>query len=134
MPKSPAFIRIKSDVLKIVSSIPVGRVCTYRSIGEHLDVVPRHVAYILSQLNISEKAQYPWYRVVSDDGGFGTLKLGFDGRPQSELLQEEGFIVSTKAITISFEKYFIPAAKLKSGVKKQQRPVDCKKTNGSMSI
>jgi methylated-DNA-protein-cysteine methyltransferase related protein len=55
MPKSPAFIRIKADVLKIVTAIPLSRVTTFRSIGEHFDVMPRHVAYILTMLSPEEK-------------------------------------------------------------------------------
>jgi methylated-DNA-protein-cysteine methyltransferase related protein len=129
MPKSPAFIRIKADVLKMVSAIPVGKLCSYRSIGEHLDVMPRHVAYILSQLGPEDKTRYPWYRVVADDGNLGVPKFGADGRTQADLLRDEGAIISAKNSVLNFEKLFITAARLKSGVPKQQRPAEYANTS-----
>jgi hypothetical protein len=65
--------------------------------------------------------------VVSDDGSFAAPKVGSDGRSQAELLKDEGLIVSSKKITISFEKYFLAVEKLKSDVKKQQRPAEYQK-------
>jgi methylated-DNA-protein-cysteine methyltransferase related protein len=122
MPKSPFFIRIKSDVLKIVSAIPKGKVCSYSSIGEHLDVVPRHVAYILAMLEPLEKIHYPWYRVVGGDGKLGKFKTSERGETQAELLIAEGVVVIDNSIEPSFAKHFFSAEKLKSGVSKQLRP------------
>ncbi|MEY4730589.1 MAG: hypothetical protein RL020_1747 [Pseudomonadota bacterium] len=121
MPKSAAFIRIKADVLKLVAAIPARKLCSFRSIGEHLDVVPRHVAYILAQLSDEEKNHYPWHRVVGDDGRLGVAKFHADGRPQADLLRNESLIISDNTVLL-FEKHFVAAAKLKSGVAKQQRP------------
>jgi methylated-DNA-protein-cysteine methyltransferase related protein len=127
MPKSPAFIRIKADALKMVAAIPARKCCSFRSIGEHLDVVPRHVAYILSQLSDEEKNSYPWYRVVADDGQLGAAKFHADGRPQAECLRDEGLLISDNTV-MQFEKYFVPAAQLKSGVAKQRQPEAGNKT------
>jgi methylated-DNA-protein-cysteine methyltransferase related protein len=128
MPKSPAFIRIKAQVLQIVASIPYAKITTFRSIGEHLDVVPRHVAYILTMLTTDEKMDYPWFRVVSDDASLGVIKYGADGRSQAELLIEEGLIVSSNTVKASFEQAFIPASALESGVPQQMRPAKPAKT------
>jgi methylated-DNA-protein-cysteine methyltransferase-like protein len=65
MAKSPFFARIKADVLTIVASIPEGQVLTFRDIGAHLDVMPRHVAYILKMLDAGERAAFPADRVVA---------------------------------------------------------------------
>lgn len=65
MAKSPFFARIKADVLTIVASIPDGGVVTFRDIGAHLDVMPRHVAYILKMLDAEERAAFPAGRVVA---------------------------------------------------------------------
>ncbi|WPB86228.1 hypothetical protein [Sediminicoccus rosea] len=65
MAKSPFFARIKADVLTIVASIPEGGVVTFRDIGAHLDVMPRHVAYILKMLDAEERAAFPAGRVVA---------------------------------------------------------------------
>lgn len=67
MAKSPFFARIKADVLMIVASIPEGQVVTFRDIGAHLDVMPRHVAYILKRLDAEERATFPAERVVASD-------------------------------------------------------------------
>lgn len=120
--KSPFFTRIKVDVLKIVSAIPKGKCLTYKSIGEHLDVVPRHVAYILSTLSDNEKAIHPWYRVVGDDGVLGQRKVSELGAPQSELLSDEGLAIVHNKVETNHQRWFVAASELKSGVAKQARP------------
>ncbi len=120
MPTSPAFIRIKANVLKIVVAIPARKLCTFHSIGEHLDVMPRHVAYILSQLSAEEKMLYPWYRVVADHGRLATIKYHADGRSQADCIRDEGLIVRANAVA-QFEKCFVAAAEVKSGAAKQVR-------------
>lgn len=92
--------------------------------GEYLDVMPRHVAYILSQLSEPEKFVYPWHRVVSADGSLGTLKQNPDGTSQAELLRAEGLIVSGNRIAYGFQEVFVPAEGLPSGLTRQKRPVD----------
>lgn len=75
---SPFFKHIKNDVLLMVQSIARGHVTTYASMGAHIDVVPRHIAYILSQLSLEEQVQYPWWRVVGAQGALGQAKWGSD--------------------------------------------------------
>jgi methylated-DNA-protein-cysteine methyltransferase related protein len=124
MPKSPFFLRIKTDVLKIVAVIPKGKIATYRSIGEHLDVVPRHVAYILATLEKSDKEIYPWYRVVGEDGKLGARKTGENGESQSELLEYEGLTVLDNRVVGDLLKVEVTISKLRSGVPKQTRPAE----------
>jgi methylated-DNA-protein-cysteine methyltransferase related protein len=124
MAGSPFYARIKGDVLAIVSAIPKGKVCTFSSIGEHLDVVPRHIAYILSTLEPLEKVQYPWHRVVGNDGSLGKPKSAETGENQSDLLMLDGVLVIDNSIAASFAGCFVDCARLKSGVKKQTRPID----------
>jgi methylated-DNA-protein-cysteine methyltransferase related protein len=124
MAGSPFYARIKGDVLAIVSAIPKGKVCTFSSIGEHLDVVPRHIAYILSTLEPLEKVQYPWHRVVGNDGNLGKPKSADTGESQAVLLGLDGILVVENSIAPSFAERFVDCARLKSGVKKQNRPID----------
>jgi methylated-DNA-protein-cysteine methyltransferase related protein len=124
MAGSPFYARIKGDVLTIVSAIPKGNVCTFSSIGEYLDVVPRHIAYILSTLEPLEKVQYPWHRVVGNDGNLGKPKSAETGESQAALLALEGILVIDNSMATSFAERFIDCARLKSGVKKQTRPID----------
>ena len=121
MPKSPAFARIKDDVLQIVDAIPEGKLCTYRAIGEHLEVMARHVAYILSQLKPEEKMIYPWHRVVSDGGGLGVVKRHADGKAQAEMLEAEGLVVSKNSVAASMARALVEVSDLGSGVAKQTR-------------
>ncbi len=127
MPTSPAFIRIKAQTLQIVAAIPASRVCTYRAIGAHLDVMPRHVAYILTMLEPVEKLEFPWFRVVGDDGALGALKRNADGRTQAEMLADEGLVVSNNSLAISMGHALIEVQALNSGVDQQTRLVDVAK-------
>jgi methylated-DNA-protein-cysteine methyltransferase related protein len=120
MPKSAAFIRIKSQVLKMTSSIPTGRICTYGSIGLHLDVMPRHVAYILTMLSPEEKDGIPWQRVVADGGAISAPKTA-KAAEQIEYLATEGIEVNKAKKIIDFEAVFIAAADLDSGIEQPYR-------------
>ncbi len=122
--KSDAFARIRQQVLQLTSAVPAGSVCTYQSLGEYLDVMPRHVAYILSQLEAHEKLVYPWHRVVGGDGSLGTPKRNPDGTLQADLLTAEGILVSGNRVASAFERVFIPAGQLPSGLPRQERPAE----------
>jgi len=50
MAGSPFYARIRGDVLAIARSVPPGQAITFADIGRQLDVMPRHVAYILKML------------------------------------------------------------------------------------
>ncbi len=103
MAKSAAFARIKKEVLAIVEAIPSGKVSTYKAIGESLDVMPRHVAYILTTLSEVESEQYPWHRVVSDGGKITAPKL-FD--EQILRLNSENILCKNGKIS-DFENHFV---------------------------
>lgn len=124
MANSPFFARIRSHVLLLTASIPEGKICTYQSMGEHLDVMPRHVAYILSQLADQEKYIYPWHRVVGGDTRLGAAKTNPDGRSQAELLRGEGLLISDNRLLSRFEHVFVAAKDLPSGLPRQKRPED----------
>ncbi|WP_216919014.1 MGMT family protein [Synechococcus sp. CCAP 1479/9] len=122
MAKSEAFARIKAQVLRIVATIPESKITTYQSIGEHLAVMPRHVAYILSQLDDNTKMEVPWYRVVSADGSLGVPKRDPSGDSQAQLLQREGVAVVGHAVEPSLAAFFLPCGELSHGIPRQERP------------
>ncbi len=124
MATSPFFARIREHVLQLTAAVPEGKVCTFQSMGEYLDVMPRHVAYILSQLEDNEKFVYPWHRIVSGDTSLGTLKKNPDGASQAELLRDEGILISNNKVASSFEQVFICAEQLPSGLARQKRPTN----------
>lgn len=74
MANSPAYFRIKSDVLALVARIPAGYVSSHGDIGRHLAVQARHVANILAALDELEHETVPWWRVVADGGAIGRHK------------------------------------------------------------
>lgn len=120
MAKSAAFARIKSQVLTLTHSIPAGRVSTYRSLGEHLDVMPRHVAYILTTLKEEEKANLPWYRVVSEKGTISAPNPA-KAKAQIELLAAEGIEISPQKTILNFAAIFVAAPALASSIPPQTR-------------
>lgn len=124
MPASPFYARIKAQVLQLTAAVPAGRVCTFQSIGEYLDVVPRQVAYLLSQLDAEEQQRVPWYRVVAADGTLGTPKQNRDGTTQAELLRAEGVSVRGNRVEPDFAARCITAEQLPSGLARQIRPAD----------
>jgi methylated-DNA-protein-cysteine methyltransferase related protein len=128
--KSPFFARIKTDVLRIVAAIPTGKVITFADVGQHLDVVPRHVAYILTMLSDEEKVAVPWHRVVGESGQLGKPRFNADGVSQAELLEAENVRIDAAGTVERFDTALIAVAKLKSGVPKQTRPADVPAARG----
>ena len=124
MTASPFFARIKGDVLRIVASVPAGRVVTFADVGAHLDVAPRHVAYILAMLDPIEAATLPWHRAVTADGELGTPKAGPDGATQRALLAAEGAALDPQGRITDFIARRMAVGTLAHGVPVQQRPAD----------
>jgi methylated-DNA-protein-cysteine methyltransferase related protein len=121
---SPFYARIKADVLKIVAAIPRGRICTFHAIGAHLDVMPRHVAYLLATLDPSDQQRIAWYRVVGGDGRLGVPKRSAAGASQAELLRLEGILIDVSNRIVAFDSVLIAVETLDSGVAQQRRPAD----------
>ncbi|MCU0730505.1 MAG: MGMT family protein, partial [Hyphomonas sp.] len=115
---------IKAQVLQLTAAVPAGRVCTFQSMGEYLDVMPRHVAYLLSQLDAEEQQRVPWYRVVAADGTLGTPKQSRDRTTQAELLRAEGVAVRGNRVEPDFATVCIAAEQLPSGLARQTRPAE----------
>lgn len=66
--KSLAFARIRAEVKAAVCAVPRGRVTTYGAVAAHLEIVPRHVAFVLASLKGAESETIPWHRVVAEGG------------------------------------------------------------------
>ena len=102
MAGSAAFARIKRDVIDLTCQIPRGKIVTYSAIAGELDVMPRHVAYILAMLDDQERAEIPWQRVVAD-GGVIRCTAKRDPALQRQLLSEEGIAFDRQGKVASFE-------------------------------
>jgi methylated-DNA-protein-cysteine methyltransferase-like protein len=95
--------RLKSRVLAVLGAIPEGRVTTYGTIGRHLGVTARQVAFVLASLTPEESASLPWFRVVGAGGVISTMKLGAVGRRQIQRLRDEGVSVTPRHKIEDFE-------------------------------
>jgi methylated-DNA-protein-cysteine methyltransferase related protein len=101
---SPHFERIKADILAITSAIPTGSITTFKAIGVHLDVMPRHVAYILATLQEPLLSFIPWYRVVSETGKLSSGRMAVE---QRKLLIKEGHRFDARHCIINFESTLV---------------------------
>lgn len=114
---SPFFARIKADVLRIMASVPAGRVAVLAEIGAHLDVPPRHVAYILATLPDAEKAMLTWHRAVGPEGMA-------PAPGQQALLAAEGAVFDEDGCLADFAARRIDVTGLPHGVPPRSRPAN----------
>ncbi len=114
MAKSQAFIQIKEGFLEITAKIPLGRVTTYSAIGEHMNAMSRHVAYILATLTVEEREELPWYRVVANKGAIAAGKINSRHQVQIEKLTQEGVKLTAKNYIENFEELYCPPNQLVS--------------------
>lgn len=78
-----------SEVIRLIKSIPRGKVATYGQIAYLTGLYPsvRRVVWILH--SCSEKEGLPWHRVVNRKGKI-SLRPGAGYEKQKELLEGEG--------------------------------------------
>ena len=103
---SNAFARIRAEVIRVVAAIPEGRFATYGSIAGHLDVNPRHVAYILARLSEEESAILPWHRVVAAEARISRGMAEELRAEQQARLEAESLQIDPKGFIIDPDRYF----------------------------
>ena len=105
-PKSLAFARIRAEVIRLVGLIPAGKFTTYGSIAVHMNVVPRHVASVLSRLTAEESAALPWHRVVGAEARISPTMAPLLAQCQRERLETEGLTLDTKGFIQNSDAHF----------------------------
>ena len=92
MPRQPskAVANIRAEVLRLVALIPEGKFTTYGSIAIHMNVMARHVAFVMARLTEEESAALPWHRVVSADARLSPNMDPALSRQQRRRLKAEG--------------------------------------------
>ena len=106
MSKSQASARVRAEVIRLVGLIPRGRFTTYGSIALHMNVNPRQVARVLSQLTDEESKALPWQRVVAAEG---RISRGMDeelAARQRGLLAKEGIKVDGRGYILDQDEHF----------------------------
>jgi methylated-DNA-protein-cysteine methyltransferase-like protein len=104
--KSQAFTRIRAEVIRLVSLIPEGKFTTYGSIAIHMNVVPRHVATVISHLTEKESATLPWHRVVSTNARISQNMPTEIASVQQARLQAEGLFIDAKGYIKNADNHF----------------------------
>lgn len=124
---SPFFARIRSEVIAVMRAVPNGGLVSFADVGQHLDVAPRQVAYILANLGPVDDAAVPWHRAVPGDGWLKTPKVDGAGRTQVALLENEGIIVDSGQRIVNMADRLCSVRDLPHDVPQQRRPADAPK-------
>jgi methylated-DNA-protein-cysteine methyltransferase-like protein len=86
--------------------IPPGKFTTYGSIAVHMNIVPRHVAFVLSRLTKEESQTLPWHRVVGADARISPKMDAELAASQRQLLEKEGLQIDSKGFIQDDETHF----------------------------
>jgi methylated-DNA-protein-cysteine methyltransferase-like protein len=100
--RSDRLARLRARVCAVVADIPEGQVTTYGTIGKHLKVTARQVAFVLARFTPEESERLPWFRVVGAQGVITTIPLGAVGRRQIARLRAEGVTVTYRNRVVDF--------------------------------
>ena len=108
MPKPPsiAFQRIRAEVIRLVGLVPEGKFTTYGSLAVHMNVMARHVAFVMRRLTEEESARLPWHRVVGADARISPKMDAELARVQRERLEKEGMKVNERGFILDDEAHF----------------------------
>jgi methylated-DNA-protein-cysteine methyltransferase-like protein len=104
--KSPAFARIRAEVIRLVGLIPEGQFTTYGSIAVHMNVMARHVAFVMSRLTEEESKALPWHRVVSADARISPKMEAELQDLQKSRLESEGMFIDPKGYIQDSDTHF----------------------------
>jgi len=105
-PKSKAFARIRAEVIRLVGLIPAGKFTTYGSIAIHMNVMARHVAFVMSRLTEEESAKLPWHRVVSADARISPNMPEASAKKQRSRLKKEGMKINAAGYIQDADAHF----------------------------
>lgn len=105
-PKSQAFTRIRTEVIRLLALIPAGKFTTYGSVALHMNVAPRHVASVTSRLTEGESATLPWHRIVSAEGRISQNMPIELAAVQRTRLEAEGLTLTDKGYIKNSDAHF----------------------------
>ncbi len=103
--------KFKEGVIKIVRTIPSGRVASYGQVALYLGMprAGRQVGWILNKLG--SDTPVPWWRIVNNKGYLSIKGSEFSAEDQKNLLVSEGLEIS-KDFTFDIDRYrFVPDEK-----------------------
>jgi methylated-DNA-protein-cysteine methyltransferase-like protein len=98
--------QIKQKVLEMVDKIPMGKATNFGTIGARVGISARVVGFVLSGMSEIEMQKHPWHRVVAKNGYISTLKMGYKGEIQRQILVEEGFEIVQDRVDMAKVGYY----------------------------
>lgn len=104
--QSQAFIRIRAEVIRLVGLIPEGKFTTYGSIAIHMNVMARHVAFVMSRLTEEESKTLPWHRVVSAAARISPNMDAKLAATQKRRLKAEGMTINPEGCIQDSDAHF----------------------------
>ncbi|MFZ8856391.1 MAG: endonuclease V [Candidatus Nanopusillus sp.] len=102
---------IIEELRKLISTIPYGKVTTFKILSEHLGDI-YSIKFII---NYYKKLNGPWWRVVNSDGII-------NDKIQEELLKKEGIEIINNKI-VNLEKYLFDNFNIKEKILKKYRKI-----------
>ena len=102
--------RFKDKVIKVVKSVPKGKVVSYGQVALYVGIprAARQVGWTLNRMKGAEDA--PWWRVVNNQGRISIKGSKYTAADQMDLLRKESIEISDD-LTFDIEKYrFVPSA------------------------
>ena len=82
------------------------RLTTYGSIAVHMNVMARHVAFVMSNLTEEESAKLPWHRVVSADARISPNMEAATAKKQRQRLKKEGMKIKAAGYIQDADAHF----------------------------
>ncbi|HML29162.1 MAG TPA: MGMT family protein [Hyphomicrobium sp.] len=95
---------VKSDLMKILRTIPLGRVVSPELLAGELGVPAPLVVTLMWQLSEDERDLVPWHRVVAKGGAIGR---GPHRDQQFARLVREGVMVSPAGIVQDLDRHMV---------------------------
>lgn len=104
MKNDKAKSKFKKEVIKIVNSIPIGKVASYGQVATYAGIprAARQVGWILSRLEQSDNT--PWWRVVNNEGRISIKGSKYTAQDQKELLEKENIMIK-EDLSFDINKY-----------------------------
>lgn len=95
---------VRTDLLKLLRKIPLGRVASPESLAGELGVPAPLVVTLMAQLTEDERELVPWHRVVAKGGAIGR---GPHRDQQFARLVREGVMASPAGIVQDLDRHMV---------------------------
>lgn len=91
----------REDLFEVVNKIPSGKVTSYGVVGAVIGISGWEAGRMLSGLPQERWDTVAWQRVVAKNGYISSMKLGFRGQIQKELLLKEGVEIDDATVNMN---------------------------------